>query len=624
MAQISKNVQLSNSKKVEISLKSLQGAIQWVKHGYRVFPCYINKSPAVPKGTNWQDYPLMSPEGLKKHHAKHPYILWGLILEGIYVIDVDSYNKNFNGKSKDIANSLEILHQVKQTTLRGGRHYFAKGRCKNTTSKLAPGIDSKSDGGYVVIYEPPEGNIREMKAFAPPLILQIKQQIDEEGTRNTLLYQRLKDATLAGDRPAYDKAIAIAKKSGLSDAEIQKTIESVKKEVGPPPKPNTTPDTPPSNVVSITKDNPLFHPTAKKPYIEMAEPCKIDTTGFAYPGFFPFGGISFVYGDGDVGKSTLMAIIAHRNFHKLPLWDGSNYLGDGRKSLHICFERPAKDIFGKLYAAGGNGSEIKLVKKFVNSDGTKERLNLRKPNHKEVLYKMIEDGDYAYVIFDSVSAILTGNMNDREHVEDVFFDLLDRFEHKRTAFVCISHLKKDLRGLAAGGGMIGSVMQKNIAVSVCRLIKKIGEENKSILIKEKSNACKSKRGGLEIHIESKSIPQQYAIDGKLDVEKGTIEKLKYLDESPEMLRKQCVKDMVSEQKIPYFEMVREIIDLGKRKNNGRLPDTSYVENEIIAKGESPSKWKREQQSILNYLGYTTKSNRLRGKLHKYNIVEIEN
>ena len=527
MAQISKNVQLSNSKKAEISKKSLEGAIQWVKYGHRVFPCFVNKSPAVPKGTNWKDYPRMTEEGLRKYHAKHPYILWGLILEGIYVIDVDSYNKNFNGKSKDIANSLEILHQVKQTTLRGGRHYFAKGRCKNTTSKLAPGIDSKSDGGYVVIYEPPEGNIREMKAFAPPLILQIKQQIDEEGTRNTLLYQRLKDATLAGDRPAYDKAIAIAKKSGLSDAEIQKTIESVKKEVGPPPKPNTTPDTPPSNVVSITKDNPLFHPTtAKKPYIEMAKPCKIDTTGFAYPGFFPFGGISFIYGDGDVGKSTLMAIIAHRNFHKLPLWDGSNYLGDGRKSLQICFERPAKDIFGKLYAAGGNGSEIDIVAKFVNSDGSEERLNLRKALHKEVLYKKIEDGDYAFVIFDSVSAILTGNMNEREHVEDVFFDLLDKFEHKRTAFVCISHLKKDLRGLAAGGGMIGSVMQKNIAVSVCRLIKKIDEESKSILIKEKSNMCKSKRGGLEINIESKPIPQQYAKDGKLDVEKGTIENTK--------------------------------------------------------------------------------------------------
>ena len=613
--------------------------------GYSVFPCMVDKRPYIKE---WQRHPGLTVREIEAWCKKNPRTLWGIHCnQGFWVVDVDTYNPKFgeNPSSQEFLLILKEAVKVRQRTLNNGFHFFLLGK-NRSKNNFMPGVDIKGTGGYVILYHDPVdftlGLPKSKEEFEKLLHNNIiypttnhtrfskekysEQGIgfDEEGIRNTRLFQRLLDAIKTGDRIAWDKAIAIARKSGLDDDEINRTIQSAIKIAGNPPKKNTEPDTSQNNVVSITKDNPLFHPTAKHPYIKMAKPCKIDNTGFAYPEFFPFGTISFVYGDGDTGKSTLMAIISHRNFYKLPLWDGSKYLGDGRKALYLCFERPAKDIFGKLYAAGGNGSEIDIVDKFINSDGTEERLNLRKSLHKEILYKKIKDGDYAFVIFDSVSAILTGNMNDREHVEDVFFDLLDRFEHKRTAFICISHIKKDLRGLAAGGGMLGSVAQKNIAVSVCRLIKKIGEERKSILIKEKANLCKSKRGGLEIELESKSIPQQYAIDGKLDVEKGTIENIKYLDESPEMLRKQCVKDMVSEQKIPYFEMVREIIDIGKRKNNGRLPDTSYVENEIIAKGESPSKWKREQQSILNYLGYTTKSNRLRGKLHKYNIVEIEN
>ena len=85
--------------------------------------------------------------------------------------------------------------------------------------------------------------------------------------------------------------------------------------------------------------------------------------------------------------------------------------GDGRKSLYICFERHGQDIVDKLYAAGGDGTEIDIVDGVTNRDGTKERLNLRKPFHKETLYNFIENNNYAFVIFDSVSVILTKDMN---------------------------------------------------------------------------------------------------------------------------------------------------------------------------------------------------------------------
>ena len=93
--------------------------------------------------------------------------------------------------------------------------------------------------------------------------------VDPEGERNDMLYQRLVDAVKNGDRRAWDEAIAIARRSGLSDDEIQGRINSVKKKVGNPPKPNTEPD----KDIPVKKISQKISDTKKK---EVKSKIKID------------------------------------------------------------------------------------------------------------------------------------------------------------------------------------------------------------------------------------------------------------------------------------------------------------------------------------------------------------
>lgn len=74
---------------------------------------------------------------------------------GLVVLDVDTKNGKQGGNS--LANLLEgdiespLLDTLNAHSWSGGRHYFYKGQCPSSNSKLAPGLDIKGSGGYVVI-----------------------------------------------------------------------------------------------------------------------------------------------------------------------------------------------------------------------------------------------------------------------------------------------------------------------------------------------------------------------------------------------------------------------------------------------------------------------------------------
>ena len=132
----------------------LDAGLQAVRRGWKIFPCNGKKIPLTPHG--FKD--ASADEAQITAWAKsHPGALWGLALpKDTVVIDLDmKYGKNgkieferLQGCRPDEFGAPRVI------TGTGGVHLYTdpNGRdFKNTADIIALGVDTKTDGGYVII-----------------------------------------------------------------------------------------------------------------------------------------------------------------------------------------------------------------------------------------------------------------------------------------------------------------------------------------------------------------------------------------------------------------------------------------------------------------------------------------
>lgn len=132
----------------------LQAAIELADLGYRVFPCKPGrKEPATKNGcldaTNDQ-------EQIAEWWTENPNYNVAVSTDGLLVIDVDPKD---DGSPNDYADDPEVrsdlLKNAGTATPRGGSHYWFRqpeigDELRNTTKKIAPGVDTRATGGYVL------------------------------------------------------------------------------------------------------------------------------------------------------------------------------------------------------------------------------------------------------------------------------------------------------------------------------------------------------------------------------------------------------------------------------------------------------------------------------------------
>lgn len=135
-------------------------ALDIAAHGFPVFPCGANKRPAIAKkdGGNGFHDAVTDPDAVRALFGRAPHAKMVGVptgeATGFDVLDVDY--RNDGG-----AWEAENLHRLSETrvhrTLHGGRHYVFRHAAGvfNTAGKLAPGIDVRGTGGYIIM--PPSG-----------------------------------------------------------------------------------------------------------------------------------------------------------------------------------------------------------------------------------------------------------------------------------------------------------------------------------------------------------------------------------------------------------------------------------------------------------------------------------
>lgn len=195
-----------------------------------IFPCAQKaKTPLTKNGYHDATNDL---DAIKLWHKRHPNCNWAVACEisGLFVIDVDpagiSTWKQMLAASPELKNAC--LDAYKVQTPRGGRHYYWRGVGPSTASKIAPGIDTRGVGGYVLLpggstahgrYIEIQGTIADMPASILKIVESLcisKKPINIEPAKNLNLAINIKWANDIIDRYIVEKNIAVEGQGGNS------------------------------------------------------------------------------------------------------------------------------------------------------------------------------------------------------------------------------------------------------------------------------------------------------------------------------------------------------------------------------------------------------------------------
>jgi hypothetical protein len=126
----------------------LQAALRYAELGYPVFPCVPGgKAPATPHG--FLDA-TTDPGQIETWWTARPEANIGMPTAGLLVVDVDGVDNPWPGESVEGLSGCPV-----SLTPRGGRHYIfrqpAGKSWSSTASRIAPMVDTRANGGYIVL-----------------------------------------------------------------------------------------------------------------------------------------------------------------------------------------------------------------------------------------------------------------------------------------------------------------------------------------------------------------------------------------------------------------------------------------------------------------------------------------
>jgi hypothetical protein len=137
------------------SINFVEVATRAVEMGLRVFP--VKRNDKIPLIEAWQINATTSEDQIAKWGAEWPNANVGILANGLLIVDVDTLpDGSLNQWLLDDQEKLDSLNAcgAMSMTTSGGRHFYFLQRdgenLRNTTSKLAPNVDTRANGGYAV------------------------------------------------------------------------------------------------------------------------------------------------------------------------------------------------------------------------------------------------------------------------------------------------------------------------------------------------------------------------------------------------------------------------------------------------------------------------------------------
>jgi hypothetical protein len=142
----------NNAPKIQVinsNVEAMQSALLLADKGIPCFPCLASKAPACPNGFKAA---TTHAERLTSLWKRYPAPLIGVATgatSGIDVLDIDPRHNGDKWLSENAARlPISRIHHTRS----GGWHILFKHRAgiRNSANKIAPGVDVRGDGGYVI------------------------------------------------------------------------------------------------------------------------------------------------------------------------------------------------------------------------------------------------------------------------------------------------------------------------------------------------------------------------------------------------------------------------------------------------------------------------------------------
>jgi hypothetical protein len=131
--------------------RPLDGALFCAALGLRVFP--LRPGRKTPLFEGWQDWATTEKWQIEKFAASNTDCNWGVYCggSGVFAIDLDEKDGR-SGKAdwEALTSANPTRRTLSFRTTTGGTHLLFAGMGQNTAKALAPGIDTRGQGGYIV------------------------------------------------------------------------------------------------------------------------------------------------------------------------------------------------------------------------------------------------------------------------------------------------------------------------------------------------------------------------------------------------------------------------------------------------------------------------------------------
>jgi len=188
----------------------IQAAREYAQAGYPVFPLAPGtKRPATEHGLKDA---TDDADQIEQWWTRWPDANIGLATDGLLVLDLDPGCNGWASPDEQ----LDLAGVPMQTTPRGGRHYvFRGGGYRNTAGKVAPHVDTRADGGYIVAAP----SVVDGKAYEWQVPLESSEALSEPPA---WLVARLRDAKEGNHRGDYTTAL-----QGVGEGERNGSAASV-------------------------------------------------------------------------------------------------------------------------------------------------------------------------------------------------------------------------------------------------------------------------------------------------------------------------------------------------------------------------------------------------------------
>ena len=407
------------------------------------------------------------------------------------VIDCDIKNKidgigNFKSLCDQRGIKLPETYEVR-TPSRGKHFYFKSkhaGAIKNSTSALAPGVDVRAQGGYVLgegstingnQYTCIDGNLDDIAKLPTKLLRALrtakkkpqgKSHDDSiaEGTRNSKLFRdacslrgtgRKRGASLNLIRAINQKTC----KPPLGDDELENIVNSAFD--------NDTSDI----VISCASD---------------IEPIPLSPL---WPGVLFKRKVALLAGEPGLGKSLFCCDVAAR-ISRAATWPGGEpAVIDPAAVIMISGEDDAEDTtVPRLIAAGGDLSKIHIISDVVESPGG-ELSALSIDQHMKSVHTRMLNKKAALLVFDPVSAFMADRDSHRDTSVRALLNKIRQFAvDGNYAVLLISHFNKPGEKVSSAvHRVMGSLGFVAAARSVYAFVKDPQDSDKRMLLPIKNN-----------------------------------------------------------------------------------------------------------------------------------------